>query len=159
MPNIYEGNLNSTELKIGIIVSRFNSFITAKLLDGALDTIKRHGGNLDDVDVVWIPGAFETPSIAKQLAESERYDALICIGAVIRGATPHFDYVAGESAKGISQVSLQTGIPVIYGVITTDTIEQAIERAGTKSGNKGAEAAVTAIEMANLRKQLNSIDA
>lgn len=157
MPNIYEGNLNSTDLKIGIIVSRFNSFITTKLLDGALDAFKRHGGNLDDVDVVWIPGAFETPSIAKQLAESRRYDALICIGAVIRGATPHFDYVAGESAKGISQVSLQTGIPVIYGVITTDTIEQAIERAGTKSGNKGAEAAVTAIEMANLQKQLNSI--
>ena len=159
MPNIYEGNLNSTDLKIGIIVSRFNSFITTKLLDGALDAFKRHGGNLDDVDVVWIPGAFETPSIAKQLAESRRYDALICIGAVIRGATPHFDYVAGESAKGISQVSLQTGIPVIYGVITTDTIEQAIERAGTKSGNKGAEAAITAIEMANLQKQLNSIDA
>ena len=158
MPNIYEGNLNSTGLKFGIIVSRFNSFITTKLLDGALDAIKRHGGNLDEVDVVWIPGAFETPSIAKQLAESERYDALICIGAVIRGATPHFDYVAGESAKGIAQVSLQTGIPIIYGIITTDTIEQAIERAGTKAGNKGAEAAATAIEMANLRKQLESLD-
>ena len=157
MPNIYEGNLNSEGLKFGIVVSRFNSFITAKLLDGALDAIKRHGGNLDDVDVVWTPGAFETPSIAKQLADSGRYNALICIGAVIRGATPHFDYVAGESTKGIAQVSLQTGIPIINGIITTDTIEQAIERAGTKAGNKGSEAAVTAIEMANLRKQLESL--
>ena len=154
MPNVYEGHLNGTGLKFGIIVSRFNSFITTKLLDGALDAIKRHGGDLEQVDVVWVPGAFETPGIAKQLAESGRYDAIICIGAVIRGATPHFDYVAAESAKGIANVSLSTGVPIIYGIITTDTIEQAIERAGTKSGNKGAEAAVTAIEIANLRKKI-----
>ena len=158
MPNIYEGALNGNGLKFGVVVSRFNSFITTKLLDGALDAIKRHGGNLDDVDVVWIPGAFETPSIAKKLADSGKYDALICIGAVIRGATPHFDYVAGESAKGVAQVALNTGVPIIYGIITTDTIEQAIERAGTKAGNKGAEAAITAIEMANLNRQLQALD-
>ena len=158
MPNIYEGDLNCNGLKFGVVGSRFNSFITTKLLDGALDAIKRHGGTLDAVDVVWIPGAFETPTVAKKLADSGRYDALICIGAVIRGATPHFDYVAGESAKGIAQVALNTGVPIIYGIITTDTIEQAIERAGTKAGNKGAEAAVTAIEMANLNKQLQTLD-
>ncbi len=158
MPNIYEGDLNCNGLKFGVVVSRFNSFITTKLLDGALDAIKRHGGNLDDIDVVWIPGAFETPTVAKKLADSGRYDALICIGAVIRGATPHFDYVAGESAKGIAQVALNTGVPIIYGIITTDTIEQAIERAGTKAGNKGSEAAVTAIEMANLNRQLKALD-
>ncbi len=154
MPNIYEGDLIGTGLKIGIVVSRFNSFITTKLLDGALGALKQHGVNLDDVDIFWTPGSFEIPTTAKRLAESGRYDALICIGAVIRGATPHFDYVAGESAKGIAQVSFNTGLPVIYGVITTDTIEQAIERAGTKAGNKGAEAAVAAIEMANLYQQL-----
>ena len=158
MPNIYEGDLNCNGLKFGIVVSRFNSFITTKLLDGALDAIKRHGGNLDAIDVVWIPGAFETPTVAKKLADSGRYNAIICIGAVIRGATPHFDYVAGESAKGIAQVALSTGVPIIYGIITTDTIEQAIERAGTKAGNKGAEAAVTAIEMANLYKQLQTLE-
>ncbi len=158
MPNIYEGNLNCNGLKFGVVVSRFNNFITTKLLDGALDAIKRHGGNLDNVDVVWIPGAFETPTVAKKLADSGRYDAIICIGAVIRGATPHFDYVASESAKGIAQVALNTGVPIIYGIITTDTIEQAIERAGTKAGNKGTEAAVTAIEMANLYKQLQTLE-
>jgi 6,7-dimethyl-8-ribityllumazine synthase len=155
MPNVHEGDLIGTGLKIGIIVSRFNSFITTKLLDGALDALKRHGVSLDDVDIFWTPGSFEIPATAKRLAESNRYDAIICIGAVIRGATPHFDFVANESAKGISQVSFNTGIPVIYGVITTDTIEQAIERAGTKAGNKGAEAAVAAIEMANLYKQID----
>jgi 6,7-dimethyl-8-ribityllumazine synthase len=155
MPNIYEGNLIGTDLKIGIVVSRFNSFITTKLLDGALDALKRHGVDEDDVDICWTPGSFEIPTTAKRLAEKERYDAVICIGAVIRGATPHFDFVANESAKGIAQVSLNTGIPVIYGVITTDTIEQAIERAGTKAGNKGAEAAITAIEMANLYQQID----
>ena len=155
MPTTYEGNLIGTDLKIGIVVSRFNGFITAKLLDGALDSLKRHGANLEDVDVFWTPGAFEIPATAKRLAEKGRYDAIVCLGAVIRGATPHFDYVANESAKGIAQVGLNTGIPVIYGVITTDTVEQAIERAGTKSGNKGAEAAVTAIEMANLYKQID----
>ena len=158
MPTIYEGNLIGTNLKIGIVVSRFNGFITTKLLDGALDSLKRHGVNLDDLDVFWTPGAFELPATAKRLAEKGRYDAIVCIGAVIRGATPHFDYVANESAKGIAQVGLNTGFPVIYGVITTDTIEQAIERAGTKAGNKGAEAAVTAIEMANLYRQIDEVN-
>lgn len=157
MPNIYEGDLIGTGLKIGIVVSRFNSFITTKLLDGALDALKRHGVNLDDVDICWTPGSFEIPATAKRLAESGRYDAIVCIGAVIRGATPHFDFVANESAKGIAQVSFNTGVPVIYGVITTDTIEQAIERAGTKAGNKGAEAGVTAIEMANLYRQIDEV--
>ena len=158
MPNIYEGNLVGSNLKVGITVSRFNGFITTKLLDGALDALKRHGVNLDDVDIFWTPGAFEIPTTAKRLAESNRYDAIICIGAVIRGATPHFDFVASESAKGISQVSSNTGVPVIYGVITTDTVEQAIERTGTKMGNKGAEAAAAAIEMANLYKKLDEIN-
>ena len=158
MPNVYEGNLIGTDLKIGITVSRFNSFITTKSLDGALDALKRHGTNLDDVDIFWIPGSFEIPATAKRLAESKRYDAVICIGAVIRGATPHFDYIAGESAKGIAHVSFDTGIPVIYGVITTETIEQAIERAGTKAGNKGADAAVAAIEMVNLYKQIDELE-
>ena len=155
MPNIYEGDLIGAGLKIGITVSRFNSFITTRLLDGALDALKRHGVNLDNVDIFWTPGSFEIPLTAKRLAESNQYDAIICIGAVIRGATPHFDFVANESAKGIAQVSFNTGIPVIYGMITTDNIEQAIERAGTKAGNKGAEAAVAAIEMANLYKQID----
>ena len=158
MPTTYEGNLIGTELKIGIVVSRFNGFITTKLLDGALDSLKRHGVNLEDVDVFWTPGSFEIPATAKRLAEKGRYDAIVCLGAVIRGATPHFDYVANESAKGIAQVGMNTGIPVIYGVITTDTIEQAIERAGTKAGNKGAEAAVTAIEMANLYRQIDEVN-
>lgn len=158
MPNIYEGNLVGSNLKVGITVSRFNGFITTKLLDGALDALKRHGVNLDDVDIFWTPGAFEIPATAKRLAESNRYDAIICIGAVIRGATPHFDFVASESAKGISKVSSNTGVPVIYGVITTDTVEQAIERTGTKMGNKGAEAAAAAIEMANLYKKLDQIN-
>ena len=158
MPTIYEGNLIGTNLKIGIVASRFNGFITTKLLDGALDSLKRHGVPLADVDVFWTPGAFEIPATAKRIAEQGKFDAIVCIGAVIRGATPHFDYVANESAKGIAQVGLNTGVPVIYGVITTDTIEQAIERAGTKSGNKGAEAAVTAIEMANLYRQIDGVD-
>ena len=158
MPTTYEGNLIGTNLKIGIVVSRFNGFITTKLLDGALDSLKRHGVNLEDIDVYWTPGAFEIPATAKRIAEKGKFDAIVCIGAVIRGATPHFDYVADESAKGIAQVGLNTGVPVIYGVITTDTIEQAIERAGTKSGNKGAEAAVTAIEMANLYRQIDEME-
>ena len=158
MPNFYEGNLIGSELKIGVTVSRFNSFITTKLLDGAVDALKRHGTDLNDVDIFWTPGSFEIPATAKRLAESNRYDAVICIGAVIRGATPHFDFIANESAKGIAQVSLNTGVPVIYGVITTDTIEQAIERAGAKAGNKGAEAAVTAIEMANLYREIDRLE-
>lgn len=155
MPSICEGNLIGTELKIGIVVSRFNNFITSKLLDGAMDALKRHGVADDDVDIAWVPGSYEIPFIARKFAESGKYDAVVCLGAVIRGATPHFEYVASESAKGIAQVGLQTGVPTIYGVITTDTIEQAIERAGTKAGNKGADAAVSAIEMVNLCKQID----
>ena len=157
MPNVYEGHLSGVGLTFGIAVSRFNSFVTEKLLDGALDGLKRHGVNLSEVDVFWTSGAFEIPAIAKRLAESGRYDGVLCIGAVIRGATPHFDYVAGESAKGIAQVSANTKVPVIYGVITTDTIEQALERAGIKAGNKGFEAAVAGIEMANLYKEIEKL--
>jgi 6,7-dimethyl-8-ribityllumazine synthase len=148
-----EGNLTAKDLKIGIVVGRFNEFISSKLLGGAIDAFIRHGGNEDDIEAVWVPGAFEIPLIAQKMAESGKYDAVICLGAVIRGSTPHFDYVANEVSKGIAKVSLDTGLPVIYGVLTTDTIEQAIERAGTKAGNKGYDAAVTAIEMANLLKQ------
>lgn len=154
MARVIEGELIATGFKFGIVVSRFNNFITTRLLDGALDAIKRHGGNPDETDVFWVPGAFEIPPVAKKLALSGKYDAVICIGAVIRGATSHFDYVAGEAAKGIAQAAMQTGVPVIFGVLTTETIEQAIERAGTKLSNKGAEAAVAAIEMANLYKRI-----
>lgn len=151
MPNVYEGNLMEAGGKrFGIVVSRFNEFITSKLLGGALDTLRRHGADMDLVDIAWTPGAFEIPLVARRLAESGNYHAVIALGCVIRGATPHFDYVAGEAAKGVGQVALQTGVPVIFGVLTTDTIEQAIERAGTKAGNKGADAATAAIEMASL---------
>ena len=154
MPNVYEGHLLGESLSFGIVVSRFNSFVTDKLLAGALDALKRHGVDLDQVDVFWTPGAFEIPGVAKRLAESKKYDAVLCLGAVIRGATPHFDYIAAESAKGIGHISVATGIPVIYGVITTDTIEQALERAGIKAGNKGSEAAIAGIETANLYKKV-----
>ena len=157
MPNVYEGHLLGEGLSFGIVVSRFNSFVTEKLLAGAQDALKRHGVDLDEVDVFWTPGAFEIPGIAKRLAESGRYDAVICLGAVIRGATPHFDYVAAESAKGIANISSNTSIPVIYGVITTDTIEQALERAGIKAGNKGAEAAMAGIETVNLYKAVEKV--
>jgi 6,7-dimethyl-8-ribityllumazine synthase len=150
----YEGNLIAKDLKIGIIVARFNEFIGGKLLAGAIDGLVRHGVNHDDIEVSWVPGAFEIPLIAQKMASLKKYDAIICIGAVIRGSTPHFDYVANEMSKGIGKVSLDTGLPIIFGVLTTDTIEQAIERAGTKAGNKGYDAAVTAIEMANLLKML-----
>lgn len=148
----FEGKLIAEGLRFGIIVGRFNEFIGGKLLSGALDAISRHGGSDKDVDIAWVPGAFEIPIVAKKLAKSGNYDAIICLGAVIRGATPHFDLVAGEVTKGIALVGLETGIPVIFGILTTETIEQAIERAGTKAGNKGFDAAVTAIEMANLLK-------
>ena len=151
---VYEGNLIGEGLKVAIVVGRFNDFIGSKLLDGALDALKRHGLDEDDVHVAWTPGAFEVPLVAKKLADSGRYDAIICLGAVIRGSTPHFDYVAGEVAKGIAKINLDSGVPVIFGVVTTDSIEQAIERAGTKHGNKGWQAAVSAIEMANLMKTL-----
>ena len=150
----YEGNLVSKELKFGIVIGRFNEFIGSKLLSGALDGLKRHGVRDEDIEIAWVPGAFEIPLIAKNMATSNKYDGVICLGAVIRGSTPHFDYVSSEVSKGIANVSLDTGIPVIFGVLTTDTIEQAIERAGTKAGNKGYEASVTAIEMANLIKHL-----
>ncbi|SCY82966.1 6,7-dimethyl-8-ribityllumazine synthase [Alkaliphilus peptidifermentans] len=148
----YEGKLLSEGLKFGIIVGRFNEFIGGKLLQGALDAIKRHGGNEDNIEISWVPGAFEIPLVAKKMAKSGKYDAVICLGAVIRGSTPHFDYVANEVTKGVAMVGLETEVPTIFGVLTTDTIEQAIERAGTKAGNKGFEAAATAIEMINLLK-------
>lgn len=150
----YEGNFDAAGLKFAVVVSRFNDFITRRLLDGAKDAINRHGGEAEACDYAWVPGAFELPLVAKRFAESGRYDAVICLGAVIRGGTAHFDYVAGEAAKGIGLTNLQTGVPVVFGVLTTDTLEQAIERAGVKLSNRGAEAAMTAIEMANLLKQL-----
>lgn len=151
---IYEGKLVAEKLKVGIIVGRFNEFIGGKLLSGALDGLKRHGVDENDIEIAWVPGAFEIPLIAKKMAKSQNYDAVICLGAVIKGATPHFDFVSSEVSKGIASVSLETEVPVIFGVLTTDTIEQAIERAGTKAGNKGYEAAVTAIEMANLLNEI-----
>ncbi|WP_461201790.1 6,7-dimethyl-8-ribityllumazine synthase [Anoxybacillus sp. TBDG-1] len=150
--NVYEGNLVGTGLKVGIVVARFNEFITSKLLSGALDGLKRHGVEEQHVDVAWVPGAFEIPLVAKKMAESKKYDAVITLGAVIRGATSHYDYVCNEVAKGTSHAALSSGVPVIFGVLTTDTIEQAIERAGTKAGNKGWEAALSAIEMANVMR-------
>lgn len=155
MSNIFEGHLVGTDLKIGIVVGRFNDFITGKLLAGAEDALERHGVNEGDIDVAWVPGAFEIPIVAKKLATSKKYDAVITLGTVIRGSTPHFDYVCNEVAKGVAAINMQEGIPVIFGVITTDTIEQAIERAGTKAGNKGWDAATAAIEMANLMKQIS----
>ena len=151
---VYEGKLIGTGLRFGIVISRFNEFITNKLLSGALDVLSRHDVSDEAIEIAWVPGAFELPMVAKRMAESGKYDAVICLGAVIRGATPHFDYVAAEMSKGIAQTALLTGVPVAFGVLTTDTIEQAIERAGTKAGNKGADAAITAIEMANLLKSI-----
>jgi 6,7-dimethyl-8-ribityllumazine synthase len=149
---VYEGKLIAEGLKFGIIVARFNEFIGGKLLSGALDGLKRHGVEEESVEIAWVPGAFEIPLIAKKMAQSGKYDGVICLGAVIRGTTSHYELVSGEVTKGIASVSLETGVPVIFGVITTENIEQAIERAGTKAGNKGYDAAVTAIEMANLIK-------
>jgi len=154
MGQVFEGKLVGEGLRFAIVVARFNEFITGKLLEGARDALRRHGVADGDVDVAWVPGSFEIPLAAKRLAESGRYDAVICLGAVIRGATPHFEYVAAEAAKGVAAVGLSTGVPTLFGVLTTDTIEQAIERAGTKAGNKGFEAAVAAIEMANLWKEI-----
>jgi 6,7-dimethyl-8-ribityllumazine synthase len=151
----YEGNLIAQGLKFGIIAGRFNEFIGGKLISGAIDALKRHGVDENDIELMWVPGAFEIPLAAKKMAKAKKYDGVICLGAVIRGSTPHFDYVASEVSKGIANVSLDTEVPVIFGVLTTDTIEQAIERAGTKAGNKGYDAAITAIEMANLLKQFD----
>jgi len=149
-----EGKLVAKDLKFGIVVARFNEFITNKLLSGAIDTFVRHGAEEEDIQVAWVPGAFEIPLAAQKMALSGKYDAVICLGAVIRGSTPHFDYVCAEAAKGVGQVGLSSGVPTIFGVITADTIEQAIERAGTKAGNKGSDSAMSAIEMANLFKSL-----
>lgn len=152
MAHTFEGNLIGTDLKIGIVVGRFNEFITTKLLSGALDALKRHGVDDDDIDVAWVPGAFEIPLVAKKLADSKKYDAVLTLGAVIRGATSHYDYVCSEVSKGVARIGLDTGVPVIFGVVTTENIEQAVERAGTKAGNKGWDAAVSGIEMANLSR-------
>ena len=152
MNKVFEGMLLGKGLKFGLVVSRFNEFVTKKLLEGAQDALLRHGVSETDIDVAWVPGSFEIPLLAKKLAETNKYDAVICLSAVVRGGTPHFDYIAAEVSKGIAKVGLDTGLPVIFGVITADTLEQAIERAGTKMGNKGFEAAVNAIEMANLLK-------
>lgn len=150
----YEGRLDATSLRVAIVVSRFNEMITRLLLDGALDSLRRHGAHEGRISVAWVPGAFEIAPVARRLAASGAFDAVVCLGAVIRGATPHFDMVAGQAAAGVARAAYDTGVPVIFGVLTTDTIEQAIERAGTKAGNKGADAAVSAIEMASLLRQL-----
>ncbi|MFC1983862.1 6,7-dimethyl-8-ribityllumazine synthase [Chloroflexota bacterium] len=154
MDRHFEGVLLGKGLKFGLVVSRFNEFITKKLLEGAQDALLRHGVNQEDIEIAWVPGSFEIPLIAKRLAQTKRYDAVICLSAVVRGGTPHFDYIAAEVSKGIAKVGLETGLPVTFGVITADTLEQAIERAGTKMGNKGFDAAVDAIEMANLIKSI-----
>jgi 6,7-dimethyl-8-ribityllumazine synthase len=151
---VYEGKLSGKGLKVALVVGRFNELISTRLYDGAMDSLKRHEVAEDDIDVAWVPGAFEMPLVAGRLAASKKYDAVVCLGAVIRGGTPHFEYVAAETAKGIAKVSLDTGVPVVFGVLTTDTIEQAVERAGTKAGNKGWAAATSALEMANLMRQL-----
>lgn len=152
--NIYEGNISGKNFKFAIVVARFNDFITSKLLDGALDALKRHGTPEENISVAWVPGSFEIPLVAKKMASMKKYDAIICLGAVIRGATTHYDYVCNEVSKGIAAVGLQSGVPTIFGIVTTENIQQAIERAGTKSGNKGFDAAISAMEMANLLKTL-----
>ncbi|MBB5335658.1 6,7-dimethyl-8-ribityllumazine synthase [Pectinatus brassicae] len=154
MAKIIEGHLSAKGLKFGIVVARFNEFITNKLLSGALDTLKRHDTAEDDVTVAWVPGAFEIPMVAKKMAQSNNFDAVICLGAVIRGSTTHYDYVCSEVSKGVAAVGLSTGVPTIFGVVTTENIEQAVERAGTKAGNKGSDAAMSAIEMADLLRKL-----
>lgn len=154
MPKIIQGDLSGKGLKFGIVAARFNDFITARLLDGAVDGLQRHGVAEGDIEVVKVPGSYEIPLAARMMAQTRKYNAVICLGAVIRGATPHFEYVSAEVSKGVAAVSMETGLPVIFGVLTTDTIEQAIERAGTKSGNKGWDAALSAIEMANVMNKI-----
>ncbi len=154
MARMVEGNLTAKGFAFGIVASRFNEFVTARLLDGALDALRRHGADEDKITVARVPGSYEIPLVAKKMAASHQYDAVICLGTVIRGATPHFEYIAGEVAKGVAMVGLETGVPVVFGVLTTDSIEQAVERAGTKAGNKGFDAACAAIEMANLLREL-----
>ena len=157
LKRVLEGQLSAKGLKVALVVSRFNDFLTRRLLEGAVDALRRHGAEDDNLTTVWTPGSFELPLAAKKLAESGRYDAIVALGAIIRGATPHFDYVAGEVTKGLAQVSLASGLPVAFGVLTCDTLEQAVERAGTKSGNKGFDAALSAMEMADLFKALDRI--
>ncbi|MEG6586010.1 6,7-dimethyl-8-ribityllumazine synthase [Dendrosporobacter sp. 1207_IL3150] len=154
MAKVFEGQLVAEGLKVGIVVARFNEFITNKLLGGAIDALKRHGVSEDDIEIAWVPGAFEIPLVAQKMAFSKKYQAVICLGTVIRGSTPHFDYVCAEVTKGVAQVGMASGVPTIFGVLTTETIEQAVERAGTKAGNKGFDAAMSAIEMANLIKDM-----
>jgi len=154
MGKIIEGKIIAKGMRFGIVASRFNDFITARLLDGALDALRRHGADEDKITVARVPGSFEIPLVAKRMAASRQYDAVVCLGTVIRGATPHFDYIAGEVAKGVAMAGLETGVPIAFGVLTTDSIEQAVERAGTKAGNKGFDAACAAIEMANLLREL-----
>ncbi len=156
MSKVYQGMLLGKGLKFALVVSRFNEFISKKLLEGAQDALVRHDVTADNIDIAWVPGAFEIPLVAKKLAQSKKYDAVICLGAVIRGSTPHFEYIASEVAKGIAAVNLETGVPVTFGVLTTENIEQAVERAGTKEGNKGFDAALNAIEMANVIKSLKT---
>ncbi|MFH1033914.1 MAG: 6,7-dimethyl-8-ribityllumazine synthase [Pseudomonadota bacterium] len=156
MAKMLEGLLQAQGMKFALVVGRFNDFIGSKLMEGAVDTLKRHGAAEDDITVAWVPGSFEIPLAAQKLAQSGKYDAVITLGAVIRGATPHFDYVAAEVSKGVAQVGMQTGVPVIFGVLTTDTIEQAIERAGTKAGNKGADCALAAMEMVDLLRKISA---
>lgn len=154
MAQVYEGRLTGEGLRIGLVVSRFNSFITERLLEGAQDALRRHGVDLEGCDVAWVPGTFEVPLIAQRLVETRRYDAIVCLGCLIRGGTPHFDFLSAEVTKGVAQVGLASGVPVVFGILTTESVEQAIERAGTKMGNKGAEAALAAIEMANLLRRI-----
>lgn len=155
MAQVYEGKLIAKGLRFAVIVARFNEFITSKLLSGAMDGLLRHEAAVEDIDTIWVPGAFEIPIVAQKLAKSKKYDAVICLGTVIRGSTSHYDYVCSEVSKGVAHVGLETGVPTIFGVLTTENIEQAIERAGTKAGNKGFDAAMSAIEMANLLKNIN----
>lgn len=150
----YQGELDAKEKKFGIVVGRFNEFMSKRLLEGAMDCLLRHGATEDNIDVAWVPGSFEIPMIAKMMADSKKYDSLVCLGVLIRGSTPHFDYIASEVSKGIAKISLETGVPASFGIITADTLEQAIDRAGTKAGNKGWQAALSAIEMANLIPRL-----
>lgn len=151
---VLEGQLNAKDMKIGIVAARFNEFITSKLVSGALDTLRRHGADDDNITLAWVPGAFEIPLVAKKMAQSGKYDGLICLGAVIRGATSHYDYVCNEASKGIAMVNMETGVPTGFGVLTTENIEQAVERAGTKAGNKGSDTAMAVMEMVNLTRQL-----
>lgn len=154
MTRVLQGNMTAEGKRFGIVISRFNEFITSKLLGGSMDALVRHGADENKIDVAWVPGAFEIPAVAQRMADSKKYDAVICLGCVIKGDTPHFDYVASEVSKGVAQAAMKSAVPVIFGVLTTDSIEQAIERAGTKAGNKGSEAALGAIEMSNLYAQL-----